>query len=565
MRIARRRQDALDDGVDQGGALSSFYHSVFSAGERYARRISGDAADPPPQTPAAPPPPAGAAEEGAAMPLRDPIDALCELAAFRRMEHVALEAMPARSSLGEGVVAVTRLSKLERVEVFVRPRAAASAVEPLPGAAEEGAAESDGATPTGGGAFEAPPFAESDYRAYDALRSAIEERFLQAEDYAERLERRTRLAVLARAAVLAREARRGKRALERVRGLAEEAAGLLWRCARFVAQYVTEDTFVEHGERWRRLGAEAAERRGRSAGAGAGLGASPSSEEAAEAPPPPPEGDAAAPQSAAAAARAQEVMEEVVVGAQWITGAGRRRELRVLRDVPYGRLALVVPGEPYDLRLARADVVLLGALVLGGAAPMAYRSLAFALEHLWMAQAILGSMLATVAYTMWSTRWNLRTRQELAVSRAVAGRAACAGDAEAAALLRARALEEAVDACLALYLVMLVKQGRPGQPLPPGSATFASDSGADDAAAFLSAAESAALLGEGPAGAAGVTAAEALHLLEAVGLARAGDTGEADGAEGTRPASRGGRAPAALRPGVQVVSPDEGLKALALA
>mmetsp|Transcript_19549 Transcript_19549/g.59146 ORF Transcript_19549/g.59146 Transcript_19549/m.59146 type:complete len:227 (-) Transcript_19549:149-829(-) len=95
-------------------------------------------------------------------------------------------------------------------------------------------------------------------------------------------------------------------------------------------------------------------------------------------------------------------------------------------------------------------------LLLGGLAPATYRSLRFAMDHAWMANAVFASLLATAAYTFYVAQGNILSRQELTIARGLSQRIVAGTNDAALDLLKDEVLRRRADAALSLYAALLI-------------------------------------------------------------------------------------------------------------
>ena len=105
---------------------------------------------------------------------------------------------------------------------------------------------------------------------------------------------------------------------------------------------------------------------------------------------------------------------------------------------------------PHALGHKGASTLISVSLVVFGALPLAYRSLNFALIYPGWSEFIAASVVGTVSYGMWSSRYSARTSQSKIVSNAISSRIYARDDAVLWAL-REGAIRRVSKAVLALY------------------------------------------------------------------------------------------------------------------
>ena len=134
-------------------------------------------------------------------------------------------------------------------------------------------------------------------------------------------------------------------------------------------------------------------------------------------------------------------------------------------------LVVTVDGKakpPYRLRLARGGLVItLSVITLGALAPT-YRSLRFILEYPKTAELVLGTLVASVAYNIWTWRTNARTRQQELIAAAIQSRLLARNDA-AISYLTVGAVTTLTDVLMESYVSRLLLSSEGGEPrLRPG-------------------------------------------------------------------------------------------------
>ena len=116
----------------------------------------------------------------------------------------------------------------------------------------------------------------------------------------------------------------------------------------------------------------------------------------------------------------------------------------LVQDVPPRYRLLALPNthiaSAYHLHHGRAASVIYTGLVLVGVAPLAYRSLKYALDYPGLTQLMVASVVGSVSYSLWASRFGARTRQLLVVTCAALSRVV-ARDESAMLVLRDGAIQ----------------------------------------------------------------------------------------------------------------------------
>lgn len=110
---------------------------------------------------------------------------------------------------------------------------------------------------------------------------------------------------------------------------------------------------------------------------------------------------------------------------------------------------------PYRLRLARGGLVITVSIIVLGALPPTYRSLRFILEYPKTAEFVMMTLVASVAYNLWSWRSNARTRQRELIAAAIQSRLV-ARDEAALSFLTISAVETLTDALMESYVSLIL-------------------------------------------------------------------------------------------------------------
>lgn len=110
---------------------------------------------------------------------------------------------------------------------------------------------------------------------------------------------------------------------------------------------------------------------------------------------------------------------------------------------------------PYRLRLARGGLVITVSIIALGALPPTYRSLRFILEYPKTAEVVMITLVASVAYNLWSWRYNARTRQRELIAAAIQSRL-IARDEAAVSFLAKGAVEALTEVLMESYVSMLL-------------------------------------------------------------------------------------------------------------
>lgn len=136
------------------------------------------------------------------------------------------------------------------------------------------------------------------------------------------------------------------------------------------------------------------------------------------------------------------------------TNIDGKQLIRLLEDFRPEYRLLALPTEALHVRHGRAATVIYTGLVSFAAVPLAYRSLKYATDYPALAQLLVASVVASVSYSLWSSRHGARTRQLLFASAAVVSRLVAKDDA-ALMVLQERA--RLTDAVIDLYLSRLAE------------------------------------------------------------------------------------------------------------
>lgn len=136
------------------------------------------------------------------------------------------------------------------------------------------------------------------------------------------------------------------------------------------------------------------------------------------------------------------------------TNIDGKQLIRLLEDFRPEYRLLALPTEALHVRHGRAATVIYTGLVSFAAVPLAYRSLKYATDYPALAQLLVASVVASVSYSLWSSRHGARTRQLLSASAAVVSRLVAKDDA-ALMVLQERA--RLTDAVIDLYLSRLTE------------------------------------------------------------------------------------------------------------
>ena len=110
---------------------------------------------------------------------------------------------------------------------------------------------------------------------------------------------------------------------------------------------------------------------------------------------------------------------------------------------------------PYRLRLARGGLVITVSVIALGALAPTYRSLRFILEYPKTAELVLGTLVASVAYNIWTWHFNARTRQQERIAVAIQSRFVARDDA-ALSFLTVGAVQTLTDRVMESYVSRLL-------------------------------------------------------------------------------------------------------------
>jgi len=123
--------------------------------------------------------------------------------------------------------------------------------------------------------------------------------------------------------------------------------------------------------------------------------------------------------------------------------------------VPRHRLALVLPL--HKLKLAASEEFMLGSLVVAGAVMPTYRSLHFALEQPWVANAVLLSLAGSVGWYTYSSRAVKRTYLKLRIAEETAQRRVASSGYATSSVLSTLATDAAHHSALVTWAALREK------------------------------------------------------------------------------------------------------------